>query len=303
MNMNTKNNNNYVIYMKSGLFAGIASITSIISYPLEVLKIRNHVLENKKQTRFLIKKMIRNEGVGSFYQGMSQNILIGIFGYGSVFFFYELLYYNFNKYTDKQMMNSIISSSIAGIISVIIVSPFNYTKTRQILIISGKETSLSTYKILKDIYDERNSILGFWKALNPSLITSFYSAIQITVYQLLKILTKNEQIKIREENKLKLSSLFGIISRIIACIAIYPFALLRSRMLNFSKDNIQSIKETNHFYISSISYKRVFNDLYHIIKNEGAFALFRGIKFELLKVVINGALFFYFYEYLHELYG
>jgi len=301
--MNTKNNNNYVIYMKSGLFAGIASMTSIISYPLEVLKIRNHVLENRKQTRHLIKKMIRIEGVRSFYKGMSQNVLIGIFGYGSVFFFYELLYNNFNRYINIQILNSIISSSIAGMISVIVVSPFNYTKTRQILIRSGQETPLSTYKILKDIYDERKSILGFWKALNPSLITSFYSAIQITVYHLFKNLTMNQQIKIREENKIKLSSLYGIISRIIACIVIYPFALLRSRMLNFSKDNTTSLKETNAFYISSNSYKLVFRDLNYIIKNEGVFALFRGIKFELLKVGINGALFFYFYEYLHEQYA
>ena len=64
MTIKSKEKNNtkkyFSSFLRHGLFAGIASSTSVISYPLEVLKIRSHVLENKQLTKNLIGKMYTN---------------------------------------------------------------------------------------------------------------------------------------------------------------------------------------------------------------------------------------------------
>jgi hypothetical protein len=207
---------------------------------------------------------------------------------------------NSNKYIKQnKTLNSIISSTTGGVIAVILISPFNYVKTRQILYKSQKgENIINSTRymryILKDIYNEKKTIFGFWKALNPSLMTSFYSSIQITLYQILK----NKFLKQGEEN-FKLNSLFGLISRCVACTIIFPFSLMRSRMLNFQADNlIKNLNKDLIFYCSDYKYRNVFEDLKIIIKREGIRSLFRGLNFELIKVSINGALFFYAYEYL-----
>jgi hypothetical protein len=302
-----KNKNLSVIYFKQGLFAGIASSVSILTYPLEVLKIRYQVLESKLMTKNLIKKMYKEEGLRSFFRGVSQNMLHGFFGYGTVFYFYELFYYILNNYNKKnRALNSIISSTSAGIIAVIIVSPINYVKTRQILYKENKASingnilnkTMSMFYILKDIYSEKKSIIGFWKALNPSIITSFYSAIQITLYQVLK-----DKYTSFDSTNLKLNSFFGLISRSIACTIIYPFTLLRSRILNFQNEKlVEGLDRTRLFYTSQIKYGKIFKDLNTIIKNEGLSPLFRGLQFDIVKVSINGALFFYCYEFLKNKY-
>lgn len=301
------NSNSYIKYLKYGLFAGIAATTSILTYPLEVLKIRNQVIENKIKNKILMTNMIKEEGLRSFYKGLSQNLVVGFIGYGSVFFFHELFtnYLNHNSNLNKKVI-SILSSTSAGIIAVVLASPFNFVKTRQILY-KGKNTvnndiktkSQSMIYIIKDIYKEKGSLIGFWKALNPSILTSFYSAIQISCYDILKQKFINE----KNSQNLNLNSLLGLISRSIAATFIYPFALLRSRMLNFDKSFMsKELNQNEIFYNSDNKYSIIFKDLYLIIKREGVRSLFKGLQFELVKVSINGALFFYTYEWLKKNY-
>lgn len=308
-------------FLRHGLFAGIASSTSVISYPLEVLKIRSHVLENKQLTKNLIGKMYKEEGIKSFYKGMTQNLLHGFFGYGTVFIIYELVYQKLTKYYSKNsIVNSIIASMLGGMIAVTLTSPINFIKTRQILYkYNHKENENNKMvNIIRDIYKENKTIRSFWKAMNPSLITSFYAAIQISLYQIMKLKFKNAN----EEN-LKFNSMLGMISRCVACTLIFPFALLRSRILNFSSSsnsfvsrNIDEIngynsvsstitdntskKYSQYFYHSSYKYQKIIRDIKGIINREGFSSLFRGLKFELIKVSINGALFFYMYELLNK---
>lgn len=294
--------------LKKGILAGVSSMTAILSYPLEVVKIRYQVLENKNLTKNLIIRMFKEEGVQSFYKGLNQNLLVGFFGYGTVFFFYEYLYAKLNSlnYFSNKTVTSILSSSFAGVIAVIVASPFNYVKTRQILYKGDKSSNIvkqtkSMIYIIKDIYNEKRSFLGFWKALNPSLITSFYSAIQISLYQILKNKFIDDS-QSKEKENLRLTSFFGLISRSVACTVIFPFALIRSRMYNFRTDKmIDSLDKNEVFYKSENKYNRMANDLVLIIKREGLNSLFRGLPFELIKVSINGALFFYTYEYLKNL--
>src|SRR5690349_19342786 len=95
--MNEEKKKNFK-YVKTGLFAGIASSASIFSYPLEVLKIRFQVIENKKFTKKVITNMFREEGIKSFYKGLTQNLLHGFIGYGTVFFFYNIFYDKLNNF-------------------------------------------------------------------------------------------------------------------------------------------------------------------------------------------------------------
>jgi hypothetical protein len=307
--------------LRHGLFAGLASSTSILSYPLEVLKIRSHVLEDKHFTKNLITRMYKEEGSRSFYKGLNQNLLHGFFGYGTVFFIYELVHDKLHKNDSTSgIINAIIASTLGGMIAVTFTSPINFVKTRQILYKETSELENEKNKmsnIIKDIYKENQSIRAFWKALNPSIITSFYAAIQISLYQIFK----KKFIKKEEEN-LKLNSMLGMISRCVACTLIFPFSLLRSRILNYSSTkNIDELTGSNaagssltnnstgnnqaneYFYQSKYKYQKIIGDIKGIIHREGYFSLFRGLKFELIKVSINGALFFYMYELLNKKYN
>jgi len=288
------NFNNFNESILKGIFAGLASSTSIFSYPLEVLKIRSQVIENKSQFKNLIRKMYSEEGIRSFYKGLSQNLIHGFVGYGIVFFIFDVVNAKLTEVNGKyNTLNSIIASTLGGIAAVTITSPINFVKTRQILYKNEEDKKkLQMRNILKEIYKENKSIIAFWKALNPSLLTSFYAAIQISLYQNLKMTFTNE----KSEN-LKLNSLLGIISRCVACTSVFPFALIRSRILNFPVDHANK-KEI--FFLSSKQYKHVLRDIYFIIKKEGFTHLFNGLKYELVKVSINGALFFYVYEYLNK---
>ena len=286
----------FISTLKHGLLAGIASSTSLLSYPLEVLKIRSHVLEEKKSSKNLIFSMYRKEGLRSFYKGAYQNILHGFFGYGTVFLVYELIQQKLIYLSPSTVIsNSIISSILGGMAAVTLTSPINFIKTRQILHLSKENQKKSTLSVMQEIYKENKNLQTFWKALNPSLITSFYSAIQISLYQFLKRKFLNDS----NEN-LKLNSVFGLLSRCVACTIIFPFALLRSRMLNKPK---QIAEKNESFFTSEFEYKKTFKDSLAIIRREGFCSLFRGLKYELVKVSINGALFFYVYEFLNKKYN
>jgi hypothetical protein len=281
--------------VKHGFLAGIASSSSIFSYPLEVLKIRSHVVEDKFFLKNIVVNMYKSEGVKSFYKGLFQNLLHGFLGYGIVFMTHEVLMNKLNFFNPNSfLINSLISSTIAGITAVTLTSPINYIKTRQILYITHGSIKKSSFIIIKEIYRENKTFKAFWKALNPSMITSFYSAIQICLYTSLK-----RRFLLNNEN-LKLNSILGLVSRCIACVMIFPFALLRSRMLNLPK---KSVGEKEMFYTSNYEYRRTLHDCFSIIRREGFLSLFRGLKYELIKVAINGALFFYFYEFLNKKYN
>jgi solute carrier family 25 phosphate transporter 23/24/25/41 len=290
------NVNNFNESILKGIFAGLASSTSILSYPLEVLKIRSHVIENKSKSIFknLIRKMYNEEGIISFYKGLNQNLIHGFVGYGIVFFIFDVVNKKLTEINNKRTtLNSIIASTLGGIAAVAITSPINFVKTRQILYKNENDKrKLQMINILKEIYKENKSVIGFWKALNPSLLTSLYAAIQISLYQNLKIKFTNNE---KTEN-LQLNSLLGVISRCVACTSVFPFALIRSRILNFPVD-YDNKKEI--FFSSSKHYKNVIRDINLIIKQEGFINLFSGLKYELMKVSINGALFFYVFESLN----
>ncbi len=293
-------NNNIKKHLYKGLFAGIASSTSILSYPLEVIKIRLQVIESSFnnnqffQTKKIILNMYKHEGLKSFYKGFSQNILHGFIGYGSVFFFYNLIYNIKSNLQSYPVINSIISSTIAGCIAVTLTTPFQFIKTRLVLY-KNKDSKLVINSLIKDIYNEKKSIIAFWKAMNPSLITSLYSAIQISMYEILKKIFDQNQ----DEKLLLGAGVLGMFSRCIAATVVFPFALIRSRMMNFNMDNI---KDDKYFYKSSYKYRKTIFSIREIIGREGVLSLFRGLRYELVKVAINGALFFYAYEYLNKRY-
>src|SRR5690606_3002323 len=159
-------NNNYVNSpYKKGFYAALASMTSMLSYPLEVIKVRYQVLEQHVRFRGVFIKMLQQEGFRSFFKGFNQNVIIGLLGYGSVFGFFDI-FYNKHKHYLSHNPNCILSSIISATIAVTLISPFNYIKTRQILC-TGDINNHSIYKITQQIYLETNSLLGFWKAINP----------------------------------------------------------------------------------------------------------------------------------------
>jgi hypothetical protein len=292
--MEEKNTNPIPHYLliKKGIHAGIASIFSNFTYPLEFIKIRYHVIEDKNLKKGLILRIIRQEGIMALWKGVNQNVICGFFGYGLIFYFYEVFFYILKKqFNINNIINSIISSLTAGMIGVTLISPFNYIKTRQILCLDKSHYGIK--KIIKEIYNENKSIFSFWRALQPSLCTAGYSAIQIFLYHTLK------ERFLKDNTDLKKNSVLGMISRSFACTVIFPFQLLRSRILNYQKENQKSINKIPFSETTKV-YRQLYKDLSNIIFKEGFTTLFRGLQFELVKVSINGALFFYSYEYLNK---
>ena len=177
MNFNSNINES----IRKGLFGGIASVSAIFTYPLEVIKVRLQVFEKNVNQTNLICKMIHAEGFRCLFKGLNLYLITGFIGYGSLIFNYNFLF-NLNKKVftlENRVFTSVLSSFEAGIITSTIASPLHLIRTKLILLKNNNTTSLS--KLIREIYLEKG-LVSFWRALNTSYMLCFYNVIQICLY-------------------------------------------------------------------------------------------------------------------------
>lgn len=190
--------------------AGTGTIGSLITCPIEVLKIRQQIsLESQLTVRHLATEIWRRNGVRGFYRGVTASILRDL-GYGAYFGTYEASRRMFlkrnatSKYPDESYtidhssiiaevdssVNQLpwyappIAGALAGVVSWIATFPFDVVKTRvqsvDLGLISRPESSCSNDLVARHPFRSTISTIiqsyqtegpgVFFRGLSPTLI-------------------------------------------------------------------------------------------------------------------------------------
>ncbi|RHZ44454.1 hypothetical protein Glove_724g1 [Diversispora epigaea] len=305
-----------VAHAISGAGGGIISM--VLTYPLITISSRLQVQKDNKGAnaykggRDAIVKILKNEGVGGLYSGLSSAIFGISITNGVYYYFYELTKKFFEKSNKRggggggmSVVQSMIAGAIAGSATVIVTNPIWVVNTRMTTRkesldeedkssdnknnSSGsgssssrkKKKNLGTIETISKIIKE-DGIKSFWQGVIPALILVINPIIQYTTF---------EQIKAKiEKSGIRLGNLhyflLGAISKLIATGSTYPYIVIKSRM--------QLRQSTN------ARYRSVYDGLQKIIRDEGFGGLYKGFISKVIQSVLTAAFLFMYKEALFK---
>ncbi|XP_066515416.1 mitochondrial thiamine pyrophosphate carrier isoform X3 [Hoplias malabaricus] len=152
--------------------------------PAQLLSVCYGAVQVYHTLRHAVFTMYRQEGVLTFYRGLTPT-LVAVFPYaGLQFFFYNVLNKLLKRNSSKSKggLQSLLSGSIAGVISKTITYPFDLFKKR--LQVGGFEEArihfgqVRTYRGFLDCavrISREEGLRGFFKGLSPSLLKAALS--------------------------------------------------------------------------------------------------------------------------------
>ncbi len=210
------------------LMSGISvSTANIITNPLDVIKVRLQLQNNKSQQIGFIQTaidIVKNEGVSKLWSGIIPSIYRGFFFGGLRLGLYTPMKEIIYKYDKPSFINNIIAGSLSGGIAAGITSPIELVKTR----LQAKQTDSEnkTTQIIKQIIKEKGFI-GLWNGSTPSIIRSIMlTASQCATYDEFK---KNIQSYTLIQG-MPLHLLSSMASGFISTIVTNPIDVVKTRM-------------------------------------------------------------------------
>jgi len=233
-------------------FAGASGgvIAQLLFYPLENFRTRlqadtasqaskdsDKSPEKRKRIGILkaFRKMIKEEGMLSFYKGLKMALIGTIVSSGCYFFGYRLfknmvthkLGVKESEMTSRHIM---LVTGLAGLASSIGTNPFWLVNTRMTLAKEKKSVSAT----IRDIYKD-GGIAEFYKGVLPNLILVINPIINFVLYEAIKkFLLKKSGEKSAGALKIFIASSIG---KIAATFATYPILTVRVKLQASSKDN------------------------------------------------------------------
>lgn len=296
----------------SGLLAG--SCSTLVAHPLDVIKIRLQLSENKNATPFenlkLITQKISQDAeserveylkknasrnlirlilssskslhlLQQYYRGLTPNLVGNMSGW-SIYF---ALYGEFKQiFGDKKTTaNYFSSSALAGMLTTVLTNPIWVLKTR---ILSTRKTEKHAYSSLYDGIRKiikQEGIRSFWSGMIPSLFLVSQSSLQFTFYDHLKHFQLSTPI-IPGETRQRLSTTEYICtsatSKIMSMAITYPFQVIRSNLQNY-----KAWEKRTLLGIASAIWHR-----------EGVTGFYKGISANMIRVVPSTCVTFVVYE-------
>lgn len=290
-----------IVHAISGGLGGAAAL--IVTYPLVAISCRQQTETKskdgkakgkKKSTSLLIKTMIQEEGIGSFYSGMESAIYGMTLTNFVYYYFYEsagriaVKNRNLKKLSDFSFtglknvaltnlspLESIVTGAVAGSVTALATNPFWVVNTRTTVTKSNKSFLANLVELYK-----QEGVASLFKGVIPALVLVINPIIQYTVFEQLK----NLILRTRKGGfKPVHAFLIGALSKLIATGVTYPYITVKSRMHLQSKGG------------ASISMSQL---LVKILKEEGLAGLYNGIYVKLSQSIFTAAFLFYFKEAL-----
>ncbi|ODV96000.1 hypothetical protein PACTADRAFT_75189 [Pachysolen tannophilus NRRL Y-2460] len=299
-----------------GVTAG--SITTFITHPLDLIKIRLQLDEvSKTQSESfnkIFKDVLKNSTdptsnklkinllMKDLYRGIIPNLIGNTTAWGFYFMFYRIYKdlthkvvlknrgINNDDIFGKQLRDNqlsshhyLISAFAAGFTTSAITNPLWVLKTR---ILSTSKNQPGAYQSILDGIRQiiaTEGIFGFWKGLIPSLFGVAQGSLQFSIYDTLKhkvVLTEtSESYSLNVFQSLYLSS----ISKIISSFTLYPFQVIRSRLQGYGNKSTMS------------------NIIKHTYINEGLKGFYKGILANIIRVLPATWITFTVYERTKDL--
>ena len=190
-------------HQSSHLIAGFAGggISTILLFPLDLIKVRLQANENLKGSKELIqsssfmrtfRNIIRYEGILGLYQGIGPAILGSSASWGGYFFFYEGIKEWYKCKSDSTSMGPIENFAAAcgsGAIMVGLTNPIWLIKTRMQLQMKGvqvvnTQNVKAPYSGMANAFQtivREEGILALYKGAVPALMLVSHGGIQVNI--------------------------------------------------------------------------------------------------------------------------
>ena len=173
----------YQELLKAGVFTGFNQV--LFTYPLDLIRTRvsqdKSMLSKNISIRKCLQQTIQNEGFVGLYRGLTPAIATTPFYIGI-----QLSTYQFLRKKDNFLSNSLVSGSIAGILSQTLMYPGDTIKRQlQINGMNSNQQFNSLKGCIQSIYS-KNGIKGFYRGILLNSLKSIPEvAIKFTVFDLL----------------------------------------------------------------------------------------------------------------------
>ncbi|KAI3750440.1 hypothetical protein L2E82_21076 [Cichorium intybus] len=185
--------------LAAGACAGMTS--TLVTYPLDVLRLRLAVDPGYQTMTDVFLKMLKEEGVGSFYRGLGPS-LIGIAPYVAVnFCVFDLVKKSLPEKFRNKTEASIVTAFMAATIATLTCYPLD-TVRRQM------QMRGTPYKTILDAFPgiiARDGVVGLYRGFVPNALKTLpNSSIKLTTFDAMKRLisaSEKEFQRILEENR------------------------------------------------------------------------------------------------------
>mmetsp|Transcript_25542 Transcript_25542/g.44554 ORF Transcript_25542/g.44554 Transcript_25542/m.44554 type:complete len:297 (-) Transcript_25542:636-1526(-) len=287
---------------KAAWSAFFAGCSSIIFYPLELLKVHRIVsdghsknfMEQHSNSFITLQSVLKKEGVLALYRGCHLQIIDGL-SWGGYFYIYQQakIFHSDIKDSNPQMFR-FITASEAAVLLKFIVSPLNVVKTRVMLIKNSEGWLKDTWDATAKIY-KVDGLRGYWAGMVPSLLLSINGSFHLFFY---------ENFKERGMTETTMgTAIAGSLSKTMASFLTYPLQTIKFRIQQEQYSDIRLVK--SHSIQARPSSERFFSGVVDCAvttyKREGVRGLYRGLALNLARVAPANGLFFVMYELVSKL--
>lgn len=276
----------------AGALAGL--VNTLVLSPLDVVKTRLQVQGGSAagaaatQYRGLfhaLRSMLREEGIRSYYRGLSASIWAFVPNWAIYWYTYETFKRTYSKNAARPTPYVHIMSALsAGGITAITTAPFWTLKSR-LQVDMTANVAARRYKSVPHGFRKimaEEGVSGLYKGLTPTLFGLGHVAIQFPLYEHLKAtLSGGAYDDLKAAHVLVASSL----SKIVASAVFYPHEVLRTR--------IQVDRTVARAGVEPVRMLRLLKD---IVRKDGAKGLYRGFGTNLMRTVPACMLTFTSYE-------
>ncbi|XP_068668566.1 thylakoid ADP,ATP carrier protein, chloroplastic-like [Aristolochia californica] len=190
--------------LAAGACAGMTS--TLVTYPLDVLRLRLAVEPGVKTMSQVALNMLRDEGVASFYSGLGPSLL-GIAPYIAVnFCIFDLVKKSLPEEYQKRPMISLATALVSATLATVTCYPLD-TVRRQM------QMKGSPYGTVLDAFPgivQRDGLIGLYRGFLPNALKNLpNSSIRLTTFDTVKSLiaaSQKEFQRLVEENRVKFDS-------------------------------------------------------------------------------------------------
>jgi len=293
----------------AGGSAGCVEVS--IMHPMDLIKTRFQLQSNelwctnpKMQYTGIgdcMKKMYKNEGIKSFWKGIVAPLMVETPKRAWKFCTFEN-FKNALNYRGKDKQPSPLTYSMAGFLAGategLIVNPFEAIKVKAQSNTSHASQAPSTAAIVRQISLEEGWYRGILtKGLTATIgRNGVFNMVYFGFYHSVKDVVPVFSDPTAEFCK---KFTFGLIAGTIASCFNIPFDVAKSRIQGPQPQVASDIK--THDPIRKTTYRQTFVTMIQIYKNEGFFALYKGLLPKVLRLGPGGAIMLLVYENVYEL--
>ncbi|KAL9270134.1 Peroxisomal nicotinamide adenine dinucleotide carrier-like protein [Drosera capensis] len=312
--------------MSDALINGVAGagggiIAQLFTYPLQTVNTRQQTdRDPKKEERVgtleLMCSVVRNEGWGRLYGGLTPSLVGTAASQGVYYYFYQVFRNKAEAIAlDRRkkgagdgsvgMFSSLLVAALSGCVNVLLTNPIWVVVTRMqthrklsrnnqqaeasnireaALLADVEPPPYGTWHAIQEVFDEAG-VLGFWRGVFPTLIMVSNPSIQFMLYEtLLKKLKKRHSSIKNGSTQVTAFKIFllGAVAKLGATVVTYPLLVVKSRLQ--AKQGSTGDKR--------LHYKGTADAIRKMIRYEGFSGFYKGMSTKIMQSVLAAAILF-----------